>query len=346
MTPSTSPPEDAVFRLFAQCIPVKGARRSTICDLHRRQYHFIPNGLYAILTELRDATLDEIKARFADDQHKTIDDYFTFLVDRELGFWCTEPERFPELDLTVDRPGRIDNAVIDFDAESTHELTAILPQLDALGCTALQVRRYDRGDPQTVRSMLDSVDGSGLRTVELIVPHHPDLDPEAWVNLCLDHQRLFKVVSHAAPRTRRVPLDPTRAVLHEVEHVVEDETCCGEVHPAYFAPNDDHFAEAQQFNTCLNRKISVDARGRIRNCPALPAAFGHVSDTPLADALDRPGFTEYWDVSKDDVDVCRDCEFRYVCTDCRAFTADPDDPYSKPVGCSYDPYTATWGDTA
>jgi len=47
-------------------------------------------------------------------------------------------------------------------------------------------------------------------------------------------------------------------------------------------------------------------------------------------------------ITKDQVAVCRDCEFRYVCTDCRAYTQDADDPYSKPAKCTYDPYTATW----
>jgi len=41
--------------------------------------------------------------------------------------------------------------------------------------------------------------------------------------------------------------------------------------------------------------------------------------------------------------VCKDCEFRYVCTDCRAYRADAEDLYSKRARCSYDPYTATWG---
>ena len=37
------------FKLFANCIPVKGINRSTICDLQRGNYDFIPNDLYEIL---------------------------------------------------------------------------------------------------------------------------------------------------------------------------------------------------------------------------------------------------------------------------------------------------------
>jgi hypothetical protein len=47
-------------------------------------------------------------------------------------------------------------------------------------------------------------------------------------------------------------------------------------------------------------------------------------------------------VRKDDIEVCKDCEFRYICTDCRIFKNDSNDIYSKPKKCNYDPYTNTW----
>ena len=32
--------------LFASCIPVKGAKKSIICDVFRMRYHPIPNALF------------------------------------------------------------------------------------------------------------------------------------------------------------------------------------------------------------------------------------------------------------------------------------------------------------
>ena len=40
--------------------------------------------------------------------------------------------------------------------------------------------------------------------------------------------------------------------------------------------------------------------------------------------------------------LCKDCELRMVCTDCRAYTTDPSDMYSKPLKCGYDSYTNNW----
>jgi len=36
------------------------------------------------------------------------------------------------------------------------------------------------------------------------------------------------------------------------------------------------------------------------------------------------------------------CEFRYICTDCRAFLVDPRDSRSKPLKCGYNPESGLW----
>jgi SPASM domain peptide maturase of grasp-with-spasm system len=82
--------------------------------------------------------------------------------------------------------------------------------------------------------------------------------------------------------------------------------------------------------------------GEIKNCPSLSRSFGNIKDTTIAEAIAKPGFKDLWSIRKDDIDVCKDCEFRYMCTDCRAFIKDPDNIYSQPAKCTYNPYIAKW----
>ncbi len=37
-------------------------------------------------------------------------------------------------------------------------------------------------------------------------------------------------------------------------------------------------------------------------------------------------------------------EFRYICTDYRAYVEDPEDILSKPLKCGYNPYTGEWSE--
>jgi len=66
--------------------------------------------------------------------------------------------------------------------------------------------------------------------------------------------------------------------------------------------------------------------------------------TSLAAALSLPDFKKYWQIRKDQIEVCKDCEFRHICTDCRAYTETPDNVYAKPLKCGDDPYNNQWSE--
>lgn len=335
-----------VFRLFACCVPVRGARRSIVCDLGRQTYRFIPNSLFEILTEHRDRSLPEIKQLYGHEHDAEIDRYFEVLAAEELGFWCDEPEAFPPLDLAWQAPERITNAILDVDAGSAHDYGAILGQLDDLGCRALQLRCFHAPALAEVERMLAPTVRGRLRSIELLLGHRAELTWEALVALCGRHPRLFRVTVHGAPEEGSRELPGSAAVVEMRREAIASPACCGCVHPSWFAPNMEAFLEAQRHNSCLNRKVSVDARGDIRGCPSLARSFGNVREVSLHAAVAQRDFTALWEINKDQIEVCRDCEFRYICTDCRAYLSRPDDLYSKPAKCRYDPYGAEWRRTA
>lgn len=79
----------------------------------------------------------------------------------------------------------------------------------------------------------------------------------------------------------------------------------------------------------------------------MPQNFGNIKDISLEEALHDKDFKKYWNLTKDKVEVCKDCEFQYICTDCRAYTerTHKDESgldISKPLKCGYDPYTGEW----
>jgi SPASM domain peptide maturase of grasp-with-spasm system len=332
-----------VFRLYAHCIPVRGAQRSTVCDLQRREWHLVPNGLHEILTLHRDRTREELHALYGEGSAPVIDEYFAFLEENELGWWTDEPERFPPLDCSWDAPARVTNAIVDADAASRHDYASLFAQLEALGCRALQLRIFDPWSLERLEQVLALADTGRIRSLEVMVPYDPAWTDEALLEFCGRHPRLVSLFVHGAPERRVVNLSTFAVAVVYRPEAVHSETHCGEVHPGYFMASIGGFTEAQDHNSCLNRKLSVDRRGDIRNCPSMPRAFGNAAHTPLAEALERPGFRDLWSVTKDQVEVCRDCEFRYLCTDCRAYTRSAaDGGHGKPAKCAYDPYTATW----
>ena len=59
-------------------------------------------------------------------------------------------------------------------------------------------------------------------------------------------------------------------------------------------------------------------------------------------AVQKKGFTDLWYIKKDDIKKCKDCEYRYMCLDCRIYITDPHDPFSAPAKCNYNPCTNKW----
>ena len=336
MTASTN-----LFRLYANCFPVRGARRSLVCDLQKGHAQFIPNDLYEILTEMRDLTLSQIKAQYDNEQDQTLEMYFDLLVDQEYGFWCDEPERFPDLDLSWDRPEAVTNAIVDVDKNSSHDFASIFDQLDELGCQALQVRAYDELPLTELERVLEAAAPTRFRHMDLVLKFHPELTGDRLLELACRYQVISRIVVHSSPAPAKPDAGRMPVVIRFHKEALTAESC-GEVAPAYFSITTEHFTEGLLFNTCLNRKISVSVDGEIKGCPAMGHSCGNISQVRLEEAMRNPALVQIGSITKDQIAVCRDCEFRYICTDCRAFTASPGDLYSKPAKCSYDPYTATW----
>jgi radical SAM protein with 4Fe4S-binding SPASM domain len=69
--------------------------------------------------------------------------------------------------------------------------------------------------------------------------------------------------------------------------------------------------------------------------------FGNAKETSLEKVLTDPTFTAPWSADKSQIDTCKVCEFRFICTDCRAFTEN-NHPLGKPRKCGYDPYSGNW----
>jgi len=338
----TGSSEGPVFRLFACCMPVRGAIRSTICDLQRAQYHFIPNTLYEILTRHRDATLEQLKAMVDPEGHDTLDQYFAFLEDKELGLWTSEPSSFPELNLQWEVPSVITNAVIDVDRESSHDWEDLIGQLGDLGCQALQLRVFCELPLAAVDAALEPSIHGPLRSIDLLLKWTPGHGPEELRAFITKHRRVQQVTVFSAPENliEREFVDSANLVY--ATQTISSHEHCGQVLPGYFTVGTRFYLESLRFNSCLNRKVSIDAGGEIRNCPSMPASFGNAKTTRLDAAVMDEAFREFWEVNKDQVETCRDCEFRYVCPDCRAWVRTSGERFAKPSKCAYDPYTGTW----
>jgi SPASM domain peptide maturase of grasp-with-spasm system len=330
------------FLCYACCIPVRGHTRSIVCDLQRGTFVFIPNVLVDILEMSRERSVQEIHAHYDHAHDEQIDAYFEFLIEKNLGFYTETPQRFPPMSLDWRNPKILTNCVLDFDAGSEHDLRAINEQLSGLGCEALEMRFFYPVELEALSRHLECFRDSTLRSISILVGYHASLQPQALEELLLEHKRVKHITLHSSPeRDEAIQVDLQSRLVYTPEKV-DSEACCGNVSSRDFSAGIGAFTESLRFNNCLNKKVGIDKRGAIKNCPSMRESFGDIRSTPLSAVVEREEFRKPWGVTKDQVLVCQDCEFRYICHDCRAYLKDPEQPLSKPAKCRYNPYAGRW----
>ncbi|QHI36012.1 hypothetical protein IMCC3317_13650 [Kordia antarctica] len=332
---------------FENCVPVKGHSRATICDLQRNRIKLIPNTLYEILTTHNGKSVAEIKTFYKEEDYDTVDEYIAFLIANEFVFLAEEPQWFPKLSMEWESPDQVTNAIADIDAISTYDLFKFLQELNNFSCNSLQLRFYDLVNMDYLEEILQFLEKScsSIIGVECYIKYSKFLEKDTLINFVDYHSRLLRLIVHSAEKDEVIPSEINdQAFLFFTKQNINSQTHCGIIHKDFFTVNLPLFTESQKHNSCLNRKISIDANGNIKNCPSMPQSFGNIENTTLQEALHQKDFKKYWNITKDQIDICKDCEFRYVCTDCRAYTENPEDEYSKPLKCGYNPYTNEWSE--
>lgn len=328
--------------LFANCIPVKGAERSIICDLQNNIFKYIPNDLYTILKR-SNLSLYDFLLEYHESNRSVLEEYISFILENNFGFigLAEDLENLPPLDLAFETSSQITNMILEFDENSDYLDKQLVGEIEGLGCKNIQLIFYSNIEIDRLKELLILFKSSIVNSIEIYLKYSSDYNKEILDKLSLNNMQITLLVIHSSPKELVLDLELLR-VIHIVKNIV-DFSHCGVVNHSYFNVNVEKFTEANNYNSCLHKKLSIDSKGNIKNCPALKNSFGNVKETKIEEILfNENEFKKHWNITKDQIETCKDCEFRYICTDCIAYKEDPEDDYSKPLKCGYNPYTNVW----
>lgn len=329
------------FKLFPSCIPVKGSYKSIIIDLNRNCFYVIPNTLYDLLLNFNNHSISEVYAKHSSSK-KVLNEYFSFLLEKEL-ITFTEGIYLAPINNKFETPKEIENSIIDLEQDSLlrFDYKEVFKSLDNLRCHSIQFRFYYKPTVENLNTLFDGLNGSVIRSIELLLPFSNTLYKRRK-EIAKLNPRLTNVLFYNSPEFK---IEQYGTLI--ISKVIDDfptKKCCGTFSPNFFSIGVDSYNEALKYNTCLNKKISVDADGKIKNCPSFNQYYGNINETKIEDVLIKQSFKKLWNINKDNIKICKDCEYRYICTDCRAYISDPKNIYSKPLKCGYDPYTGKWSE--
>ena len=289
-------------------------------------------------TKNKDLSIHSIYQDLSNEDRKGYLKILDFLIQNDYGILVDDAKTLPPLSMEFEMPFHLTNAIICTDNSDSELLFNAIRNLVDFRITALQINDIGVMSLNTLETINELTISSSIECIHIKTHFSSfyELDDFRLSN------RFRSIHFFKAPKDKLQ--EQVNNSYPDIRYFVKDIDFlnCGNVGKKYFVNNLPFFTEAQCHNTCLNRKVCIDAEGNIKNCPAMSKSYGNIKDTTLEEAINKPGFKDLWFVNKDKIDVCKDCEFRYMCTDCRAFIKDPGNIYSQPAKCTYNPYICLW----
>ncbi|MCS4305363.1 grasp-with-spasm system SPASM domain peptide maturase [Chryseobacterium sp. BIGb0232] len=336
------------FNLFSNILITKGAGRILISDLQRKISDLYPLELYDVIEELKNESIENILENYDIESQQIIHEYIDFLLEKEYGFithgdW---DKNFLPLSNEFQEVSRISNVFIEID--NVIILDKIKNSVNNLGVKYLVIYCNKELSLKEYQDIDNKFKDSVLEGIEIYAPFHNALNKEFFQILNQTTTRIYNFVFYNCDE---VPLKTKEVFRFNINFNHENLkiSACGKVDLKYFNTNLPKVLEAINHNSCLHKKIGIDIHGNIKNCPLMPENYGNIHHSSLEEAVMQNNFKKYWNLTKDSIETCKDCEFRYICTDCRAYTENNHNnkdglDVSKPLKCGYNPYTCTWED--
>lgn len=341
---------DLYVIMTSSCKLVMGRYRSVIVDYDRDAVYYINNEFAMVLNKYNRQTIRLMEQGMDDeDSLHNLHQFLNFLIEKEIIFLTDTPENFPKRTTQIKRtPSILDNLIIEIDKNTwtSYLEDRVIESIARCFISDVQIRLFSAVEYEFIFALLKRIEEANVKYIELVcsTKHIPSIE---------EIKRLMTEV----PLLSTVYIFETEEFLHEsVTNGSKTETVTfGDLYliKQAYAPNDicgqinlhtldfsgvDAFYLLQNKNGCLYKKASIDSFGNIRNCPSLPQTWGNICNEDLKEIVSNPDFRELWDIHKDLIDDCKDCELRYCCSDCRAHVS----LYAKPKGCRYNINKGKW----
>ena len=311
-----------ILKLHAETPFVKGFNRGCIYDLPRGNYELIPIEMIEKIINI----IDEKECKINKLLNKDEILWLNFFIQNEYCFYIPDyfKESFPPIDFKWQSPSIITNSFIDIiDLKSKFDFQL----LESLGCKHLLIRilGFNFSVNEILFFLKDKLNQITMKSIDLILD-------EKMKKSSKENKILFKQLFSEIKQLTSIRFNEPKINI--------------KTFIPQFIININTFSESKDYNTYFNRKLYIDSFGNIKNGIENENSVGKVSLKMSSDnflkKIKSLQFRKSWSTNKDKIDVCKDCEFRYMCIDNRIPNERIDKTFFFDLECSYNPYISKW----
>lgn len=331
--------------LYPNIVPVRGFSRSVLMDLYMGKFLFIPNYFCDFLLENKAKNLQKeefLNLGGSENDLAEIKSLLDHLISQD---YLVEADSTLLEGFKTDTPVRtedslITDCILELSALSEWEVGHFLAEINNLGIKFLEVRFLDFISFENHYQMMqEAFQNHSIEFLHFLVPFDKQLESVATGKLPA-FTRLGQLTVYNTLHTFETNELPFKVDFSTQKSI--DHSLCGCIDPTYFNYNVPAYYSNRKKNSCLSHKLSIDQFGEIKNCPSKKESFGRVATVDLELTVQLEAFKKEWHITKESILICSDCEFRWMCSDCRVFIQDESNSLSKPVKCGYNPYINKW----
>lgn len=336
--------------IFPDIIITRGANRTLVFDTKKTgSFSFIPVIPEKLLERFREEPIETINQSYTGEDAQIVKGVINFILENKLGVLVQDISHFPSIVEDYYSPSVAEIMVIDI-AGKEHRHSFIASQLKRLCCQHLQLRFFSPVSIAEINQVLSPFLVYPWFSIEILISIPLWKDPQEITDFLYDLPMVSIIVFNQAETKlfevkSKYRNQSINSVLYARQHF-NSPADCGVIHQdtLYGMSTLQSIIMSKKYNNCLYKKIFITEEGNVANCPCLPYTYGNIDkqDLDLVKIVKSETFQKTWNIKKDDISVCRDCEFRYICNDCRAFL---ENLLDKPRKCAYNPYISQWYDS-
>lgn len=328
------------FKVFSSCVLVKGHKESLIYDLERNCSYAIGNAFLPYFEEIQDMDLPSLEKKFPSN-YEDIKSFMEKFLNEEIAFITHEPANFPEIDFTWKSPYIIENAVIEIARDISFDFQNLVKQLDDCGCQAVELRFQNDVNSDKFKEILKEFRGRRFRCIDIIIPYNLFAAIDKPANLYKKHPRIRFLKVYGVPSKIHNSLTSKEngRIIFSVKEVNSNSK--ESIRPNSFVFNIPSFAESQNHNLGLNRKISISKTGSLKNFLNHEKSFGNIKDFDIKEVISTEAFNKIWYLSNDQIEKCKDCQYRYACVNNSDIKEENGKSY-RTDDCGFNPYRNKW----
>jgi SPASM domain peptide maturase of grasp-with-spasm system len=326
---------DLYFSVFKCCVFVKGSKKAAIYDVFREELMHIPLSLYDLIETHKNKRIIDIYNEFIGEED-ILNEYFQFLKEKEIIFFSKQKDtlnNFPEIDFKYEQTNLLTNIVICFnESVELSSIVKVLMNIEDVRCKYIQLRFGPNLSFKKIENIICLfIEAEILRGLSIFInskTYETEIGSDLFSHPIIQDVTVYNSDSDITG------IDKTRFYSHS------DFPCfrsLNEERFKHFQPNILSFSESKGYNSYYNRKSFINVNGDIFQSPFTEKVFGNIYKDSLKEITRTASYQQLWNVTKDKISVCKDCEFRYVCIDGRVPIKKGDNFYYS-TDCKYSPY--------